>query len=70
MNIGTKNGETRSGPFSRYTWHCSSKVASPPVPLPMITPTRFKSTWSHDLSRQASFTACAAAAIANCANRS
>ena len=35
--IGTKNGLTRSGPFSRYTLTCSSSVMSPPMPVPVMT---------------------------------
>src|SRR2546426_12435971 len=46
MYIGTKNGETRLGPFSNRARQLSSNVCSPPVPVPMITPTRFRSTLS------------------------
>ena len=40
MNIGMKNGETRSGPLVRYVVQFSSKVCMPPMPLPMTTPVR------------------------------
>ena len=48
----------------------SSNVAMPPVPVPMMTPTRCRLTLSQLLSRQASFTAWTAAPMANWANRS
>src|SRR6266568_5697024 len=50
--------------------HCSSKVAIPPVPVPMITPTRRRSRSFHFSSRHESVTACAAAPMANCEKRS
>jgi len=68
MNIGTKKGDTRLGPFSMKVRMFSSNVAIPPVPLPMITPMRLGS--SGLFSRQASRTAWTAAPIANCENRS
>src|SRR5690606_6373112 len=68
MNIGTKKGETRSGPLVMYSEHWSSKVCIPPIPLPMTTPVR--SADGTDLSRPAWVTAWCAAAIANWANRS
>ena len=40
MNIGTKNGETRDGPFSTKARQFSSNVIIPPIPEPMITPVR------------------------------
>jgi hypothetical protein len=40
MNIGTKNGETRSGPLVTNNRQLSSYVCMPPMPLPMITPVR------------------------------
>ena len=68
MNIGTKNGDTRSGPFSMYIRMFSSNVAIPPVPVPMITPIRLGS--SGLFSRQESRTACTAAPMANWENKS
>ncbi len=44
MNIGTKNGETRLGPFSMNVRMFSSNVAMPPVPVPMMTPMRLGSS--------------------------
>ena len=38
--IGTRNGETRRGPFSWKMRICSSRVCSPPTPVPKITPLR------------------------------
>src|SRR5882762_8331325 len=70
MYMGTKNGDTRLGPFSNRARAFSSNVCSPPVPVPTMAPTRFKSTLSQLLARHASVTACSAAPIANCANRS
>ena len=70
MYMGTKNGETRLGPFSNSARQFSSKVWSPPVPVPIRTPTRFRFTLSQVVLRQASATASSAAPIANCANRS
>ena len=40
MNIGTKNGETRSGPLRTYAVQFSSYVCMPPMPLPITTPVR------------------------------
>ena len=45
--IGMKNGLTRPGPFSTRFACCSSKVSMPPMPEPMITPTRSRSIASH-----------------------
>src|SRR6266545_5972832 len=70
MYIGTKKGETRLGPFSNRARQFSSKVATPPVPVPTMTPTRFRSTVCQLFARQASSTACSAAPIAYWANRS
>src|SRR5690606_33402887 len=68
MNIGTKNGETRSGPFSRKRPQFSSKVCIPPMPLPMTTPIR---SWlTAAVSSPDWVTAWWAEAIAYCANRS
>src|SRR5204863_523318 len=44
MYIGTKNGDTRLGPFSNRARQFSSKVWRPPVPVPMSTPARRKSS--------------------------
>src|SRR5881397_2343953 len=70
MYMGTKNGDTRLGPFSNRARAFSSKVCSPPVPVPTMAPMRFRSTLSQLLARHASVTACSAAPTANCANRS
>src|SRR5207253_5163939 len=70
MYIGTKKGDTRLGPFSNRARQFSSKVWRPPVPVPMSTPARRRSSLSQLFTRQASATACSAAPIANCANRS
>ena len=70
MYMGIKNGETRLGPFSTRARQFSSKVATPPVPVPISTPTRSRRTLPQLLARQASTTACSAAPIAYCANRS
>src|SRR6266550_239492 len=68
--MGTKNGETRLGPFSNRARAFCSNVSRPPVPVPTMAPTRFRSTLSQLLVRHASVTACSAAPTANCANRS
>ena len=52
--IGTKNGLTRSGPFSRYSLTCSSSVMSPPMPVPVMTPPRAGSTPGSPASASAS----------------
>src|ERR1051325_288183 len=70
MYMGTKNGDTRLGPFSNRARQFSSKVWRPPVPVPIRTPTRLKFTVSQLVARQASATASSAAPIANWANRS
>src|SRR5207253_3248204 len=44
MYIGTKNGDTRLGPFPNRARAFSSKVWSPPVPVPTMAPTRLRST--------------------------
>ena len=41
--IGTMKGETRREPFSCLTRICSSRVAMPPIPVPMNTPRRNES---------------------------
>jgi len=38
--IGTKKGETRSGPFSSSVLCVSRSVVIPPIPEPMRTPKR------------------------------
>src|SRR5713226_9458917 len=70
MYIGTKKGDTRLGPFSNRARAFSSNVWSPPVPVPTMAPTRFRSMLSQLFARHASVTACSAAPTANCANRS
>src|SRR5229473_4365882 len=70
MYMGTKNGDTRLGPFSNRARAFSSNVWSPPVPVPTMAPTRFRSILSQLFARHASVTACSAAPTANCANRS
>src|SRR6478672_5006755 len=68
MNMGTKKGETRSGPFRTYALQLSSYVCMPPMPLPMMTPVR--SGEGNLPSSPACDTAWCAAAMANCAKRS
>src|SRR6266550_2360476 len=63
--MGTKNGETRLGPFSNRARAFCSNVSRPPVPVPTMAPTRFRSTLSQLLVRHASVTACSAAPTAN-----
>ena len=41
--MGTKNGEMRPGPFARYLSCSSSILPMPPMPQPMIVPTRYGS---------------------------
>ena len=60
--IGMKNGETRSGPFSRRFLCESRSVAIPPIPEPIRTPKRVPSILP--VSSAASWTAMADAAIA------
>ena len=48
MSIGIMKAESRPGPRSSRTWHCSETVCRPPMPEPMNTPissrlTRFRS---------------------------
>src|SRR5438309_2996981 len=52
MYIGTKNGDTRLGPFSNRARQFSSKVWRPPVPVPMSTPARRKSSLSQLFTRR------------------
>src|SRR5579864_188864 len=68
MIIGTKNALTRPGPRSSNTWCCSSQVLAPPIPEPMITPTR--SAFCGVIAKPASSNASRVAAIANWTNRS
>src|SRR5688500_1937626 len=70
MNMGTKNGDTRLGPFSSSRPCCSSKVWMPPIPLPTITPKRSGSTPSRCSSSPASRMACTAVPMANWLKRS
>ncbi len=66
---GTASGETAFGPFSsRVCLPCSS-VPMPPIPVPMMHPTRpdgYGSSPSQPASRRAS----SEATIANCVKRS
>ena len=64
--IGTRNGETRRSPFSIRTTTCSSRVCSPPTPVPKIVPNRAGSTPRSPAWAKASV----AAAMANCSTRS
>ena len=67
ISIGMKYAEMRFGPFSFRTVIWFEKVCMPPMPEPKYTPKRSGSI----LPRiSLSLTACVAAAIANCANRS
>ena len=70
MNMGTKNGLTRPGPRSIMVRAWSSNVLIPPIPLPMITPTRFGSAGARSSPSPACCTACTETAMANWANRS
>ena len=63
MNIGMKNALILLGPRSRKTSCCSSNVLRPPIPLPMITPTRSGSYIAGSVN-PASLIACADAAMA------
>ncbi len=58
-----KNGDTRRGPLSRRMIEVSAIVASPPIPEPMMTPVRSRSSSSSGV-HPASFSACSAAATA------
>src|SRR5581483_2942063 len=62
MSMGTKNGETRSGPLSSSVRWFSSSVVMPPMPEPMSVPKRVLSTLP--LSRPESSTAITAQAMA------
>ena len=66
--IGTKNGEIRLGPFSRYVLCCCWVISKPPMPQPMITPARYGST--SFISEPQSASASLAATTANWVNRS
>jgi len=63
MNIGTKKGEIRPGPSCISTVCCASKVSIPPIPEPMITPSR-SGSYPVPSPSPASCIACTAAAIA------
>ena len=68
MSMGIMNAESRSGPRSSRTLHCSETVCKPPMPEPMNTPTSSRFTLSR--SRPESRKACQPACTANCAKRS
>src|SRR5574342_865370 len=68
IRLGMKNGPMRFTPFSRRICSFSSMVARPPMPAPMMAPTRSGS--SRAMSRPASFTAMSPAARANWMKRS
>src|SRR5262249_40874308 len=68
INIGTVNGEQRSGPFSMSVRCCFSIVSKPPAAEPTTTPTLVGSSFS--MSSFASLTASCAAATANWMKRS
>src|SRR5215831_5910250 len=65
---GTKNGETRLGPFSRMTRCHSRMVRMPPMPEPTSAPARVASTWEKSIF--ASSTASTPATIAYWMKRS
>ncbi len=60
---GMKKGETRFGPFSLMSTAVSAMAERPPMPEPIITPVRQRSS-SDCGSQPESFTACVAAAMA------
>ena len=66
--IGMRNGLTRLGPRSIRTRACCSSVLMPPMPEPMITPTR--SAFSGVIASAACSTASNAATTANWITRS
>lgn len=59
---GMKNGETRFGPRSLISTAVSAIEDSPPMPEPIMTPVRSRSS-SFAGSQPESFTACSAAAM-------
>ena len=66
---GTKNGDTRRGPDSSSTLCWASMFGRPPIPEPIETPTRSRSSPSA-FSSPAWRTACAEAAMPYWTNRS
>ena len=66
--IGTKNGEIISGPFSASFIVSRIVELIPPMPEPTYTPKRFRSRES--VSIPLCSTACLAAPMAYCMNRS
>ena len=60
---GMKNGDTRRGPFSLRMIAVSAIIESPPMPEPMMTPVRSRSSSSSGF-QSASRSACSAAAMA------
>jgi hypothetical protein len=62
--MGIMNGEVRSGPFRAILVTCSSMVANPPTPLPIMTPARSRSRAAR--SRPASSRLIWPAATASC----
>jgi hypothetical protein len=66
--MGTRKGDTRRTPFSWSVSTCCSVVSRPPMPEPMIAPTRVRSTASRSIP--ASLRASSAETIANCVTRS
>ena len=66
---GTKNGDTRRGPDSSSTLCWASMLGRPPMPEPMETPTRSRSSPSAS-SSPAWRTAWAEAAMPYCTKRS
>ena len=68
ISFGMVNGETLSIPLWSRRSCCVSNSESPPIPEPITTPQRYGS--SFEKSSPESVTASAAAAMANCVNRS
>ena len=50
MSMGMASGLTRRAPFSFWMSHCPSRVCSPPMPVPMATASRSRSTGLSSLS--------------------
>ena len=68
MTQGMNRGEARSGPRCSTTSVCETKLASPPIPLPIAAPTR--GPISSDTASEASSSASRPAATASWAKRS
>ena len=68
ITIGMNSGEARSGPRSATSRVCSTKVASPPMPLPTSAPIRER--FASVTARSASSRAIRPAATASWAKRS